>query len=733
MKPTTKWICALVVFFTLGISVSKSQERVIDSLRKVVKTAKEDTNKIYSLKALAFGIYNYNIDTALILDSELVKLCQGLSSSPDKAVAKCARRNEGAAYCYAAIFYQDKGNYNKAVDYNNRALAIFNEVGYQQGISNVYNTFGIIYKEEGDYAKAMDNFFKALEINEKLGNKNLIGNALGNIGVIYNKLGEYDKALDYYNKALQISQETNDKVSEARNLDNMGTVYEAKNDYAKALDIYLKTEKISEEIDDENGMTTELLNIGSAYSSIAQQGKVSKAHRDSLMKKSMEYTANSLQIARKLGIKATMSIDLVNLGSDLDYFGKREEAEKDMFEAIAISDSIGAMDTKSGCYQMLSDIYTSAGDYKKALEAYKKYSALKDTIFNTDKNKEITRNEMTHEFDKKEATIKAEQDRKDVIAAEEKKKQQIIEYAISAGLILVLMLAAFIFRGYKQKQKANQLLEDKNRTIEEQKAKVDQAFGQLNEKHKEITDSINYAKRIQTALFKDEEYVSRHLPEHYILFKPRDVVSGDFYWGFAKGDKWYVAAVDCTGHGVPGAFLTMLGSAFLNEICAQPTDISPAEVLNQLRGKVVKELSAQGEVKDGMDISLCCIPLGSAESVKVEWAGANNPLWYTQNGEMKEIVADKQPIGYYESQKPFTNHILQLNKGDMIYLFTDGYADQFGGDRGKKYKYKQLSDKLKEIYNKPMEEQKKLLNKDFETWKGSLDQTDDVCVIGIRI
>ena len=189
----------------------------------------------------------------------------------------------------------------------------------------------------------------------------------------------------------------------------------------------------------------------------------------------------------------------------------------------------------------------------------------------------------------------------------------------------------------------------------------------MEEKNKDITDSINYAIRIQRALLKEEEYVSKHLPEHFILFKPKDIVSGDFYWGIEKEEYFYMAAVDCTGHGVPGGFMSMLGLAFLNELTAGSAILTPAEILDKLRDKILKEFKQTGtesETKDGMDISLMRMNLKTRE---IEWSGANNPLYIT-NDELKEIPPDKQPIGYYPLMKPFTNHIINAEKGSVLYL-----------------------------------------------------------------
>ena len=223
------------------------------------------------------------------------------------------------------------------------------------------------------------------------------------------------------------------------------------------------------------------------------------------------------------------------------------------------------------------------------------------------------------------------------------------------------------------------------------------------------------------------------------MFKPKDVVSGDFYWAKSKGDHVYLCAADCTGHGVPGAFMSLLGIAFLNEIISAEPLLTPAQVLDRLREKIIKELrqkGGEGESKDGMDISLLRIDRHTDE---VQWAGANNPLWIAPAGtdsgalSMTEIRPDKQPIGFHIGMKPFTNHILHLQKNDIIYLFSDGYADQFGGEKGKKFKYSKMKSLLLSIRSKSMDEQKNVINEVFENWKGTLDQVDDVCVVGIRV
>ena len=305
------------------------------------------------------------------------------------------------------------------------------------------------------------------------------------------------------------------------------------------------------------------------------------------------------------------------------------------------------------------------------------------------------------------------------------------------------------------------LVENLEEKVEKRTKEVVKQKEIIEEANKHITDSIKYAKKIQQALLKNETHESKHLPDHFILFEPKDIISGDFYWALEKNNHLYLAAADCTGHGVPGALLTMLGTSFLNEINACEALLTPSEILDQLRKRFIKELNQtgmSGENKDGMDISLIRIKLtekssdNQSYSTELMWAGANNPLYLiSKTNEILQTIGDdktrliknntvitavlptKQPIGYYSNMSPFKNHTLALNKGDYACLFTDGYADQFGGPKGKKYKYKALKEKLLSIWELPMEEQKHQLLSEFSRWKGTLEQVDDVCIIGLRV
>ncbi|MEX1000680.1 MAG: SpoIIE family protein phosphatase [Crocinitomicaceae bacterium] len=311
-----------------------------------------------------------------------------------------------------------------------------------------------------------------------------------------------------------------------------------------------------------------------------------------------------------------------------------------------------------------------------------------------------------------------------------------------------------------QKEKLEIEVKERTKEIVEQKEKIEEA-------HQEIKDSIAYAKRIQTAILPPDSYVEERLPENFVFYKPKDVVAGDFYWvepitkvsgskganktnslpfGKREGDIVLFAAADCTGHGVPGAMISVICNNALNRAVREFNLTDPAKVLDKTREIVLKEFEkSEEEVNDGMDIALCSLSFDSNSngvvgtstplSARLKYAGAHNPLWIIRKGsdEIEEIKASKQPIGKFKYAEPFVSHEINLSSGDSIYIFSDGFSDQFGGEKGKKYKAKNFKKLLLSVKDKPMSEQKELIDQEFEAWKGNLEQLDDVCVIGVRM
>ncbi len=278
-------------------------------------------------------------------------------------------------------------------------------------------------------------------------------------------------------------------------------------------------------------------------------------------------------------------------------------------------------------------------------------------------------------------------------------------------------------------------LEDQRNMLADANANLQHAYTEIEEKNRHIEDSIRYAKRIQNAIMPPDEYVRRLLPEYFILYMPKDIVSGDFYWASHFDNKTYIAAVDCTGHGVPGAFMSIVGHDRLNYAVNVSEAKHPADILDSLNIGVtdtLRQSRSELSVKDGMDIALLSIDF---DNNKIEYAGAFNPLYHIRDNELQQISADKFPIGAFvgEELNKFTNHDIKVKSGDVLYIFSDGYPDQFGGPKNKKFMSKRFREMLLEIHGQPMKEQKQILSKRIHDWMGDNTQVDDILIIGIRI
>jgi serine phosphatase RsbU (regulator of sigma subunit) len=371
---------------------------------------------------------------------------------------------------------------------------------------------------------------------------------------------------------------------------------------------------------------------------------------------------------------------------------------------------------------------------------------LNDSLSNTYLIDQIAEMSEKYEADKKQQEIellmedKKNTDQKNKIQelenlnqkAELAKSNTVVYFSIG-GLVLLLVFAFILIKRIRLKGAIF-------RQLKQQKEDILFAKQIIEAKNKDILDSIMYAKKIQDAILHEENKALKNLDQHFVIFQPKDIVSGDFYWTLEKNNIVYAAVADCTGHGVPGAFMSMLGIAFLNEITKSGELKSPAEILNELRTKVIKELGQSGTIgenKDGMDISLVKI---DRNKNLLEFSGAHNPLLIIRDNEIIQLNADKQPIGYQEEQKPFTNHFLDMKQGDMMYLLSDGYVDQFGGElttngkgKGKKFKMARFKELIQKISTIETEIQKNRIETAFFDWKGDMEQIDDVCIMGIKI
>jgi len=443
---------------------------------------------------------------------------------------------------------------------------------------------------------------------------------------------------------------------------------------------------------------------------------------------------------------------------------------------------------------LLYNVYAKTQNYKEALSMYELKIQMRDSINNESTQKAAIKQNLQYEYEKKAATDSVAHAHENSIndaligaqTAELKSKRN-VQYGLFGGLLLIAVFAAFMYNRFKVAKKQKVLMEAKRKEAnaqreiaaenkklaleqqtlaeensrtaelqteeaEKQMREAKQIKNHLAERNKDITDSIEYAANIQAAILTSETYWDKMLDNYFILFKPKDIVSGDFYWAYQtpSGKKIWIAA-DCTGHGVPGGFMSMLGNSLLNEIIIENGVEKADEILDQLRLAIIKALSHDSakdkglEMRDGMDMAICILH----EDGTLEYSGANNPLWIlssrndvldsepmsNESGEvfLHEVKACKMPIGKYAELIPFKAHRILLHEGDTVYTFTDGYVDQFGGDKGKKFKSKPFKKLLLSIQGEKIMEQKRLLEDAFGVWKGDNEQVDDVCVIGVKI
>ncbi len=669
-----------------------------DSLWKVYNnTSQSDTNRLKAIYDIAWAYLYVNPDSAILLAEKQLQLAQKTNQKKYEAIAL---KIIGGAFL-------NKDNSQKALDYLLKALKLNEDIGDKHGIGSCSNNLGAVYQYQSNYAKALEYYLKSLRISEELNDKKAIEACYSNIGLIYSSQHDYKNALDFHFKALQLCRFIGFKQGMATCYGNIGIVYGYKLDHVKALEYMFKSLKISEEIDDKNGIGSCYTNIGTLYMD------------ESDYTKALEYDLKSLKIRKENDDRQGLGL-CYNIMAEL--YNKLENCKVAILycdSGLQIAKEISDIDLEREIYQNMATSYNKIGKYKEAYDYHVKYMEITDSIFNVDNTKQLGDLKTNFEVERKEAELKLKSEAEKAISNEEKKRQQFVIYAGTAILILVFIFAAFMFNRFKITQKQKRIIEKQKHLVEENQ--------------KEIIDSITYAKRLQLAILPADNEIKKHLPDSFIYYHPKGIVAGDFYWMEHLDDVTYIAAADSTGHGVPGAMVSVVCSNALNRAVKEFGLRDTGKILDKTRELVLETFAKSGEeIKDGMDISLCGI---NASTYKMQWSGANNPLLYIKNkgAELLEIKADKQPIGKTDNPNPFTTHLLELQKGDTIYLMTDGYPDQFGGDKGKKYKYKQLEDLLLANSGKSLEEQKNILSQSFNNWKGSLEQVDDVTLIGIRI
>jgi serine phosphatase RsbU (regulator of sigma subunit) len=630
----------------------------------------------------------------------------------------------------------DNGNYALATEKVDSLLLVSEKNNFKIGIADAYNYKGIINRDQSNLKNALDNYLNALTMFEKLKLSGKVAGAQNNIGLIYAEIKEYKTALAYYFKAVKINltnsekkidssdkialeKLSNIKLNLAINYNNIATCYQKLKQPSSAQTYLNRSLAIRSAEKDTVGMAMAYHNIGLNY----QLKKMSDS--------SVICFNLSLGYLSSMGENIGHAYNYLELGNTYLQQGKLNEAEGYLLNSLRIADKSDLEGLKVENYKYLSKLYSLKNDFKSAYKFQELFLSSKELIESDENKNEILKKELEYDFNKRQELQRLEAENKQAVSnAEIKSQKKLTTYAIIA-LVVLSGLIVIVLRSYNQKRKANFIISKQKELVEH--------------KNKEIVDSINYAKYIQTALLPSDKIINDLPFECSVLFKPKDIVSGDFYWVHQnknKSNAIYIAAVDCTGHGVPGALVSVVGNNGLNRCVEEFGITETGNILDKLTELVEDTFeNSANELKDGMDISLLKIDLVSPDKIKVQWSGANNPLWIIKNSasssgvenkELIEVKADKQPIGKFINKNAFKSHYFEFQKGDRVYLFTDGYADQFGGPKGKKFKYKQLEDLLIATSRLSLNNQKAELDLVFNNWKKNLEQVDDVCVIGIQ-
>ncbi len=806
------------LLLTLATFIHLALAAQVDSLMECADKAKHDTTRLRNI-VLASEVCE--ISDIPIYADQAIELAEYLESKPDLDQDKILLY-KATAYNNLGFLHHARSQFDAALAMYDKSKQIFENIADTIGISRSYNNIAMVRKDRGDIKIALEMLMKSTQLCEGRNDEKLLHINYSNIATIYTHLAQVDSALHYIYKSLKIQERIGDKFGMGYSYNTLSSLYHTQRDYKSALEASKKAMAIREEIKDYEGLASSYNNIGFIHD---------MNDNDSL---ALVYYMKGLEIRETHGLSSGTSDIYSNLSSYYLDRGDTLTGLKYLQDAIKIREDVGDIEGISNTYikyarvlharkqadlslkyarkaykiamntgyvedimnasQILAKVYYRLGKADSAYLLHVQHLNYRDSLTNDENQREIVRQEIDYDYAKKRLADSVEHAKTLEIQKLENKhreekldKVQKLNAAMIVGLVLLLGVILFAIRAYRNKKNFALSLAHQKEIVEE--------------KNREVTASINYAKRIQTAILPPESLMEKHFKDYFLIYKPKDIVAGDFYWMEVLpgsppleeleevGNTILFAVADCTGHGVPGAMVSVICANALNKGVIEENITNPAELLDRTREHVLESFRRSNEdIKDGMDIALCSLTFAQREkqsvsdsldsiqmdaqvrsasadatgdtqtvsdhSVLLNYAGANNPLWIVSkkpqidvNGAMLdpilsqndsnlfEIKADKQPIGLYGKEQAFSNHRMELNEGDQLYLFSDGFADQFGGkgEKAKKFKASNFKRLILETSNMSAKDQGQSLELALNEWMGDYEQLDDICVIGVRI
>jgi serine phosphatase RsbU (regulator of sigma subunit)/tetratricopeptide (TPR) repeat protein len=753
---------------------------------------KED---LLSLKEEAKSLLYNDPAQAVSLFSELKTNCTNLFNSGDITEVEYQEFLGHAATGTGNYHLIATGNVDSAFHFYDLAIGHYKKANHLPGIGSIHNNKGVILEQLSLQDSALLSYDSAIYYYNKNNDLKSSAKTYGNIGNIYIDKGNFPLAQSYYLKSNDCATQIQDTLELAYTYFGLGNiakltknVAEAEAYYQKALDAFVNTEDLF-------GLSSAYFSMANVYK---DQFKVDSAyflyHRTLNTFKKAGYQSSMAQCHINLAVlyneyydsvvnypevfdneHAEFLVQCINeTGLDSARYhsdaaisiskavskhylliyayickGTVENLANNYTQSLSYADSAYTI-IKQGDYRnefkqmshLKYNSYKGLNNHEKALFWHETYVHVKDSLYNLDKAEELIQQKFQFDYEKQKAQdsivqaeeLKLKNTEIELEKAESAKQKSRNTYLIIIAAVLLVM-GIIIFQRLKVTQRQKKIIDEQKKEVESQKSKIELQHHQLEETHKEISDSIRYAQRLQAAILPEMNDLKAELKDGFVLFQPKDVVSGDFYWMQRTPNGVLFAAADCTGHGVPGAMVSVVCSNALNRSVKEFGLHEPAQILDKTRELVIETFdSTSADVKDGMDIALCKLEYTS-EGARVTFAGANNPLWILRHHgtEIEEIKGAKQPIGKYENHTPFPQESVELKKDDCIFVFSDGYADQFGGLKGKKMKIKPFKQLLVDMSNLSMDDRKTKLMAAFNNWKGDFEQVDDVTVIGVRI
>jgi len=644
------------------------------------------------------------------------------------------KNEEAVAHNLIGLVLWHQSKYKEALPHHATSLELFKSTQNQKGLADTYAKTGNVFYDLSDFPKSLENFLQALKTYGNVRDSAGIADVCNYIGKVYNRLNEKESAKKYLFKALSLHQKFQNTRGIAISYNGLGNVFMDNHDLIKALKFFEKSKDFHTKGGDKIGISVADINIGTIYDMMSDLSNDSlsivaininytsrQPIRKSILDSAANYFQASIIINKAVGNQFGLIYGYNGIGDVYVKENNYKLAVPQFQNAYSISKNLKAISEQYESAKRLANCYEKLNNKDSAYFYLKTYTHLKEEVIGEERQRELFKKESQYEYDKQLQKQQLIKKAEAAIVAEKEKRQTIIIISIVIVLLIVVYFAIVLNKRLKTTRSQKQVIELQKFSLEQ--------------KNKEIIDSITYAKRIQDAMLTSVSYLQEEVTklnaENFIVFKPKDIVSGDFYWFYVDGKTMYYMTADSTGHGVPGGFMSMLGINLLSEIVIERKIKDPGTILNLLRDEIIRSLKTdEGYSMDGMDAVLCKV---DTEKQTLEYAAANNSIYVVREGQLNEYKSQKMPVGYMENFVPFQTSKIMLQKGDVIYTFTDGFADQFGGPKGKKFKYSQLKNTFTGISHKPLKEQQYALNEQFEKWKGSLEQVDDVCIIGFKV